>query len=724
MPKYLDMHGLETLTGDIENTYLKKNQRGAAGGVASLDSNGKVPTSQIPGGAGGVQDVSYKGTSLVDQTGTANIPPAQTSVPGLAMVGAGYGLKAADPDGNSAGRISTDAATSSHIRFFTDQYRPITPYYVPEAVFRGLAKVAGDDTQTDSQNPVGTYTDDAKEAIQEMLNVPDATENADEHSALLTEITQTTDALQKDKAPVIIDHADGNPIVLTDGADGLPIEGMKIHFLPKQNLNGQDAPYPPGGGKNLVNIAPVKVTSQTTVGGAFSLKAGTYSFSVTAKNNTSIPGAMKITVNGSQVGSSAGIPASATNRIKIQNITLDSDSSNVGIVINASTAGYDIDISEVQVETGSSSTDFAPYSNICPISGWQGLAAWRTGKNLVNQADGKKNARNWWIGSVAESGEPDGTFVLNAGTYTLSVSDTQNGIYIRVNGVNIATVYNNTKITFTLTEKASVRLLLYKAGITVEYWDTINIQLEAGSTASPYTPYVGQSYPVTFPDGQTIYGGTLDAVNGVLSVEWCGLSARYGDIPVTDVSEGMENKRINTIFPLMSAGTVGSNKAISNIARYAWTAHNDSTPHFFTGFSPSDNVYRVYLYMPVGTSEDLEMLFVCPLATPYEIPLSDIPVPVTLIGDNTIWSDANGTIELDYRADTKLFIAKNKQDIRATIAPIEDGTTASKAYSAGMFFYHDGNFCKAKTSIASGATFTLNTNYQITTVSDELFALN
>lgn len=232
MPKYLDMHGLETLTGDIENTYLKKNQRGAAGGVASLDSNGKVPTSQIPGGAGGVQDVSYKGTSLVDQTGTANIPPAQTSVPGLAMVGAGYGLKAADPDGNSAGRISTDAATSSHIRFFTDQYRPITPYYLPEAVFRGLAQVAGDDTQTDSQNPVGTYTDDAKEAIQEMLNVPDADENANEHSALLTEInsgvieenllrsempgTSTTVTMDSNGNPVSIVHTANSETVRTD----------------------------------------------------------------------------------------------------------------------------------------------------------------------------------------------------------------------------------------------------------------------------------------------------------------------------------------------------------------------------------------------------------------------------------------------------------------------------------------------------------------------------
>lgn len=50
MPKYLDMHGLDTLTSDIEATYLRKNKRGVAGGVASLDSNGKVPMSQMPSG--------------------------------------------------------------------------------------------------------------------------------------------------------------------------------------------------------------------------------------------------------------------------------------------------------------------------------------------------------------------------------------------------------------------------------------------------------------------------------------------------------------------------------------------------------------------------------------------------------------------------------------------------------------------------------------------------
>lgn len=47
----------------------------------------------------------------------------------------------------------------------------------------------------------------------------------------------------------------------------------------------------------------------------------------------------------------------------------------------------------------------------------------------------------------------------------------------------------------------------------------------------------------------------------------------------------------------------------------------------------------------------------------------------------------------------------------SVIAPVESGATASKAYAVGEHFIRDGAFCTAKTAIASGATFTLNTNY-------------
>lgn len=50
----------------------------------------------------------------------------------------------------------------------------------------------------------------------------------------------------------------------------------------------------------------------------------------------------------------------------------------------------------------------------------------------------------------------------------------------------------------------------------------------------------------------------------------------------------------------------------------------------------------------------------------------------------------------------------------------ETGSTASQAISAGTYFYLDGTLVRAKTAIANGATFTENTNYEVTTVADAL----
>ena len=62
-------------------------------------------------------------------------------------------------------------------------------------------------------------------------------------------------------------------------------------------------------------------------------------------------------------------------------------------------------------------------------------------------------------------------------------------------------------------------------------------------------------------------------------------------------------------------------------------------------------------------------------------------------------------------APSNIELANSKADI-TSIGTDESGrTTASKAYAIGEHFYKDGKFCTAKTAIASGATFTLNTNY-------------
>ena len=61
-----------------------------------------------------------------------------------------------------------------------------------------------------------------------------------------------------------------------------------------------------------------------------------------------------------------------------------------------------------------------------------------------------------------------------------------------------------------------------------------------------------------------------------------------------------------------------------------------------------------------------------------------------------------------------------KADISAIGTDESGRTTASKAYAIGEHFYKDGKFCTAKTAIASGATFTLNTNYVEGDISDYL----
>lgn len=70
------------------------------------------------------------------------------------------------------GEIQISPASSSQIKRGSGNTAPINASKEHEATFYGLAKASGDTTQSQSDNPVGTYTDEAKSAIQTMLDVP------------------------------------------------------------------------------------------------------------------------------------------------------------------------------------------------------------------------------------------------------------------------------------------------------------------------------------------------------------------------------------------------------------------------------------------------------------------------------------------------------------------------------------------------------------------------
>ena len=110
----------------------------------------------------GISDVQIDGQSIVSD-GVANVPVATSSVFGVTKPG--NGLFA------SNGALMINKAPSNIVKAGTQQYAPIVPYNQHESTFYGLAKSAGDTTQSQSSNPVGTYTEDAKTAIRTMLGL-------------------------------------------------------------------------------------------------------------------------------------------------------------------------------------------------------------------------------------------------------------------------------------------------------------------------------------------------------------------------------------------------------------------------------------------------------------------------------------------------------------------------------------------------------------------------
>lgn len=124
--------------------------------------SGKVTEWEF-GEAGKVDDVQVNGTSILNNK-VANIPVATASTLGIVKSNADGGIVV-----ENTGLLRTDAATLGHTKLATNGYKPITPSIEHSATFYGLAKAAGDSSQSASNNAVGTYTDEAKSAIKTML---------------------------------------------------------------------------------------------------------------------------------------------------------------------------------------------------------------------------------------------------------------------------------------------------------------------------------------------------------------------------------------------------------------------------------------------------------------------------------------------------------------------------------------------------------------------------
>lgn len=151
--------------GETADTAFAGNRGKAVEDAVAALSTGKADKSEIPEVP--VQDVQVDGTSIVGANGVANVPIGSDRNVGLLKPRGGvYGI-ASSGDGS----FWVNKAADNEIKSADGDYKPIVTSNQHRATFYGLAKAAGDTTQSASSNAVGTYTAEAKAAIKTMLGV-------------------------------------------------------------------------------------------------------------------------------------------------------------------------------------------------------------------------------------------------------------------------------------------------------------------------------------------------------------------------------------------------------------------------------------------------------------------------------------------------------------------------------------------------------------------------
>lgn len=462
---------------------------------------------------------------------------------------------------------------------------------------------------------------------------------------------------------------------------------LKTDINPIQDLHGYSKPWSGGGGKNKLPL---------TVDGIKALNAGTWSGnSITLANVT-------FTILTDADGNVTGIKANGTSNVAmlfiIANFTLPSGSYMLNG--NASGGSYDRQLQLVSgstpiasdngsgssftlsgdtsltaririgngqtlsnveikpmVRVSSASTNFEPYSNICPISGFSALNVTRTGVNLA------KYWKNAYINA-------NGTIITNNNNALCELGYLKSGVKIAFNhyqntyGCGIA-VYSDSSYTNKIDVNGNIQsnvstLTLEHSGYYL-FWFNVatntasetfvnenSLGVYVGETVGTFEPYNGQTATVNF--GQTVYGGKVDVTNGKVN-------KTHALTPLNNkswVKSG--NKFYTTGFDNAPDGALYTGDfacAIGTPVNKEWNALSVGECCLRSGLYSLNKWSFVYCSDAYATVEEFvsalnaDCTITYPLATPTEI--TTTPENLTAIsGENNVYGDTNGDTTVEY----------------------------------------------------------------------------
>lgn len=457
------------------------------------------------------------------------------------------------------------------------------------------------------------------------------------------------------------DSASGTIAAINDSTTMFNAIDVTGTIEPVQDLHGYDNPWPAGGGKNIINANVVTVITSVDnqyniISDFITLPAGTYtlswtlSASVTATRNRPlyIVGNNYVYANSDYKTAGRGY----------WTFTI-SEETELKFKWWGHTVSAECTVNDFQLESGSTATSYAPYSNICPITGWTGASVVRTGKNLIPNLKTQDTSARVRLG---ESSAGNGAF-YKAGTYKISwgLATAQTvGIYWRTfkNGENGPVVNSDTIV---ITEDVNVKIWLYASGgISVDnvlWW-----QVELGSTATPYEPYQSETYDISWQsEAGTVYGGNLDVTTGVLTVDRATKTLTNSDYFSIQISTNTTNRITASFYE-----TVGKTNGVL-ISDSLKTTYNSPGGYSTSAWEiwGSTAAPRCWISVPAEidtvdkfkshlSSNPIQVVY--ELATPVTYQLTPQEVSF-LLGTNNLWVDT-GDINVTYKADIQKYIDK------------------------------------------------------------------
>lgn len=272
--------------------------------------------------------------------------------------------------------------------------------------------------------------------------------------------------------------------------------------------------------------------------------------------------------------------------------------------------------------------------NVRPISGMTSATLTRCGKNLMDLSQG------YGYNELKPLNAPVGTPI----TFSLFPTDGASQFNGRIIYEDDTThdfaiigrnADNNIWHTYTITpEKHIKEYSIYDTDGSSKRTISKGM-IEYGSTATTFEPYQGDTYAADF--GQTVYGGTLDWLTGVLTVEWASVQFMPTEIAAYG-SAGYSRLSANNLQPIAALSDFYS--VCDRFKRnYVW--QTDAEYYYVT------NDF-VFLFSNRWTTleeaktwfTDNPTIMVYKLATPTTIQLTPHDLHM-LDGTNTVYSDGN-----------------------------------------------------------------------------------